>query len=447
MEAVEDQCERLTRRGQFLYTADVSEWPDGTVAAKYSFLHALYQEVVYQRLTAARQVRLHRQIGERQEAAYGQRASEIAAELALHFERGRDYNKAVLYLQQAAQNASQRNAYQEAVSLLTRGLELLKTFPDTPTRTQQELTLLIALGTPLLATKGYAVAEVRDVYDRALALCQQLGETPELFSVLVGLQLFYLNSGDLQTAHRIGEQIFDLAQRLQDPVLRCGAHNVKGSLAFWLGEFAAARTHLEQSQALYDPQKYPILASRPLQWPAVSRLAYVAQTFWYLGYPDQALEKSHEALALAEEQENPFSRAFALNFVAGIHIYRGESQEAQRYADMLLALSAKQGFPFFSALGTIRRGWTLGEQRQPEDGIPLLRQGLAAHKAVGSELARSLFLGMLIETYQKAGQVEQGLMVLTEALELVKKNGERAYEAELYRLKGELLLQQSKVES
>ncbi len=143
---IEEQCEALVRREHFLRASGTAEWPDGTVAARYGFLHALYQDVLYNRLTARRRQRLHQRIGEREEQAYGERAREIAAELAVHFEQGRDYRKAMQYLQQAGENAVRRSAHQEAISLFTKGLELLKTLPDTPERTQQELTLQIALG-------------------------------------------------------------------------------------------------------------------------------------------------------------------------------------------------------------------------------------------------------------------------------------------------------------
>src|SRR5262249_47685589 len=154
-ETVEARCEALVRREQFLRTQGTSEWPDGTVATRYQFLHALYQEVVYERLSAARRSRLHRVIGERTEVAYGSQAREMAAELAVHFERGRDTPRAIHYLHQAGENATRLSAHQEASSLLSKGLELLTTLPDTPERDQQELPLRLALTDVLFILKGY----------------------------------------------------------------------------------------------------------------------------------------------------------------------------------------------------------------------------------------------------------------------------------------------------
>ena len=177
IEQIEAWCEGLARRGQWLRSRGHSVWPDGTVSARYGFIHALYQEAVYNRIPAARRLRLHRRIGERLEAGYGEQARDLAAELAVHFEQGREYHRAVHYCQQAAENALQRYAYREAITHLSRGLTLLQRLPDTPERLQQELAVQTTLGPALMATKGMAAPEVEQTYARARELCQQAGET------------------------------------------------------------------------------------------------------------------------------------------------------------------------------------------------------------------------------------------------------------------------------
>jgi predicted ATPase len=234
-EAVEAHCDALVRWEQFLRARGTSEWPDGTMAARYGFIHALYQEVLYEQISASRHIRLHRQVGERQEVAYGDRAGEIAAELAVHFEQGRDYMRAIRYLQQAGENASQRNAYVEAISLFTKGLGLLNTLPDTPERIQQELTLQIALNDALVPAKGYTAPEVEKAVTRARELCQQIEETPQLFLVLFRLNLFYHNRGEFQTAHELAEQMMHLAQSVQDRYLLSLAHMKLGVALHWRG--------------------------------------------------------------------------------------------------------------------------------------------------------------------------------------------------------------------
>jgi predicted ATPase/DNA-binding winged helix-turn-helix (wHTH) protein len=442
IDAVEEQCEELARRGHFLRASGTAEWPDGTVAARYGFLHALYQEVLYHRLTARRRQRLHQQIGEREERGYGEQAREIAAELAMHFEQGRDYRRAIQYLQQAGENASRRSAYAEAINLLTKGLELLKTLPDATERTQQELSLQIALGPALMATKGYAASEVERAYGRARELCRQVGETPQLFPVLLGLWRFYNARTEYQPARALAEQLLTLSQSGQDRALLVGAHHALGTTLYFLEEFVPARAQLEQGIALYDPQQHHFLAFLYGQDPGVACRCYASVILWNLGYPDQALKRSQEALALAQELSHPLSLAVALYWAFGVRSLRGEGQAAQERAEALMTLSREQGFPLWLALSTFWRGRVLVEQGQGEEGIAQMHQGLAAYRATGARYGQSVLLLRLAEACGKAGQREEGLNMLAEALAAVHETGEHFSEVELYRLKGELLLTQ-----
>ncbi len=299
----------------------------------------------------------------------------------------------------------------------------------------------LALAAPLMATKGYTTPEVEQAYTRALALCRQVGETPQLFPVLSGLRTFYHVRGECQTSRELGEQLLSLAQRVQDPALLVRAHLMLGDTLFWLGELAAARTHLEQGIALYNPQQHRFDVFVYGYDSGVFGLSYAALVLWLLGYPDQALKRNHEALALARELSHPVSSAVALIFVAWIYQLRREGQEAQEQAQAEIMLSSEQGFPHWLAWGTILRGWALAAQGQEEEGIAQIRQGMAAYRATGAELARSYFLALLVEAYGKGGQVEERLSVLAEALAQVEKTEERVYEAELYRLKGTLTLE------
>ena len=188
---IEAVCERLARREQFLEERELETWPDGMVSGRYGFRHALYQEVLYKRLGSGWQARLHRQIGTRLEHAYGERTREVAAELAVHFECGRDWQRAVQYLQQAAANAAQRHAPQEVIALLTKGVELLATLPETRERVQREVDMLIALGAARIATQGYAAPEVAQTYARARQLCHHLDDPHQLFPTLRGLWNYY----------------------------------------------------------------------------------------------------------------------------------------------------------------------------------------------------------------------------------------------------------------
>jgi predicted ATPase len=333
----------------------------------------------------------------------------------------------------------------EAISHLTRGLELLKALPDTPARTQQELMLQIALGAPLMAAKGFGAPEVEKVYTQALNLCRQVGETPQVFPVIIGLWNFYNVRGELHKAHELGNQLLTLAQRVQDPLLLLEAHRLLGATLFWLGECVPARTHLEQGIALYDPRQYRSLTF-PGGHPGVLCLSYVAWTLWFLGYPDQALKRSNEALTLVRELAHPFSLAFALLFSAVVYQFRREAREAQKRTDEVITLANDQGFLLWLAAGSIVRGWAIAEGGKGEEGIAQTGQGMAVFQATGARVGKPYYLGLLAETYGKLGQIEKGCSILSEAIDTAHSDGESYFEAELYRLKGELTLQQCKVQ-
>jgi predicted ATPase len=292
-----------------------------------------------------------------------------------------------------------------------------------------------------MATKGIAAPEVEQAYARARELCQQVGETPQLFPVLVGLFRSYMVRGELQTARELGKHCLSLAQRIQDPALLLEAHMALGPPSTALGEFVSAREHAERGIALYDLQQHRSHAFLYGLDPGMICLSIAAWALWVLGYPDQALKRSHEALTLARELSHPLSLAFALLFASLLRQLHREGRLALEQAEAVITLSTDQGFPQWLSMGTILRGWALAEQSQEEEGIAQLRQGIAANRAVGSGIQFTYYLALLAEAYGKVGQVEEGLSVLAEALAVVEKTGERWYEAELYRLKGTLTLQ------
>jgi len=440
MAQVEEQCAGLVRREQFLRARGTSEWPDGTVAARYGFLHALYQQVGYGQVPLGRRIELHRRLGEWEKAAYGERAGEIAAELAVHFERGRDYRRAVQYLHQAGENAIRRSAYVEAIGHLTRGLKLLRTLPDTPERAQHELRLQITLGAPLMATKGWGAPAVGTAYARAWALCQKLENPPQLFPVLFGLWVFYYTRAQLPTAQKLAEQLLHLAHRVQAPPLLLEAHHALGNTLHRRGELATARAYLEQGIALPAPGQHHSSAFLFGLNTGVVGLGYGTFVLWALGYPDQALQRSQAMLTLAEDLSHPLSLAWALNSAAWLHYLRREGPAAHERAGVALALCSEHGFAQLRAVVSLVWGWALAEQGQAAEGIVQMGQGLAAVRATGAEIGRPRALAMLAEAYGQLGQGEEGLSLVAKALAVVDRTGERFDEAELYRLKGELLL-------
>jgi predicted ATPase len=424
---------------EFLYETRVMP------ACHYTFKHALTQEVAYQSVLRSTRQQYHQRIAQVLEQQCPEMSETQPELLAHHYTEAGLRAQAIPYWQRAGQRAFQGSANLEAVAHLTKGLEVLATLPDTPERAQQELTLSITLGLALRVTRGFAAPEVAATYHRARELCRQVGETPQLFPVLGGLVLFYNNRGEFQTARELAEQMLNLAQRVHDPARLVNAHITLGNALFFLDELVTACTHLEQGIARYLEQgiaRYQPLQDRShglsnLTHVGVHGLSRLAQILWMLGYPDQALQRSQEALTLAQELSYPFSLATALLFAATLHRHRREGHRAYEQSEAALVLSGEQGFSLRLAQATILQGWALVEQGQGQAGMAQIRQGLAGRQASG--VATAGYLDLLAEACWKTGQIEEGLWAIAEALAPRDSRGSRGG-AELYRLKGELLL-------
>lgn len=439
VEEIDQQCEALARQGQFIEARGTEEWPDGTLSERYSFRHALYHAVLYERLTETQRVRLHRRIAERKELAYGQRVNEIAAEFALHFEKGYLYQKAVDYCQLASGAALERYARHEAAAFLTKGLQLLQRLPDSPDRRQQELEFNVTHGTVLIGAKGYAAPETERAYRRAWELCQQLGDTPQRFPVLDGLRHYYSMRGEQRIAYRIEEQLLTLAQQTQDSALMLWAYGSRGVTLLWLGAFVEARTHLESRLAFYE--SYQPRADLPRYGdPAVMGLSHLALALWMLGYPEQAKQKIQQALTLAQQLADAFNIAYAQTNGSLIYQHRREGAVAQELAEAVIPLATDHGLPFWLAAGHINRGWTLVEQGRTQEGIHEIEYGIRAWRATGAANAEPYFLTLLAEGHAKAGHAVEALAIVAQALARIEQTEEHCWEAELYRLKGELTL-------
>jgi len=408
--------------------------------APYLFKHALIQDTAYQSLLKSTRQHYHQQIAQVLEEQFPEMTGHQPELLAHHYTEARFSEQAVPYWQKAGEQAIQRSTWAEASSHFTRGLESLKTLTDTPARVQQELTLQLSLNLSLAATRGYTAPEVKKTMVRIQELSEQLDETPQLFPVLFRLWQFDQLRGEFRTARKPAEQLMRLAQSVQDRHLLSWAHEAVGWTLYFLGELPSARPLLEQAITLYDPEQHPDLTISPGN-PRVDCLSYVSWAWWLLGYPDQALKRSQEALALAREQSRPLMLALASGCAAVLHLLRREGQLARELAEETIALSTEQGAPYWLAVGRLTRGGSLSLQRQ-EEGIPQLCQGLAALRAMGAEMGLTLLLALLAEAYMVRGQIDDGLRVLTEALDVGNKREERFYEAELYRRKGELMLTQ-----
>jgi class 3 adenylate cyclase/tetratricopeptide (TPR) repeat protein len=436
--------------------------------AHYIFKHALVQDTAYQSLLKRERQRLHQQIAHVLVDRFLDTAATQPELVAHHYTEAGLGEQAIPYWQKAGERAVDRSAYVEAISHLSTGLELLKTLPETVEHLHQELHLQIPLGLAFMATKYYGAPEVGKAYTRARELCRQVGETPQLAPVLYGLWIIHLMWAELQTAYEAAEQLLRLGQNTQDPALMVEGHHGLGQISYYMGKFAAAREHLQQAIALYDSRQSSSPTIRPVQDPGVLSWGYAAWSLWYLGYPDQALQRVHEAFALAQKLSHPFSFGFALNFASTLHQFRKEEQLAQEWAEAVVAFSSEHGSPphlfcysgrkstfmafssehdftQFVARGTFMRGSMLAAQGQVAEGLTQLRQSIDTYLAGGTEVLRPIFLSGLAAAHGTVGQIDEGLALLTEALAIVDKTGLRLNEVGLYLLKGQLTLQKFQV--
>jgi predicted ATPase/DNA-binding winged helix-turn-helix (wHTH) protein len=369
---VEACCEALAAQHHVIEDAGLTAWPDGAGGGKYRFQHALYQQVLYEQLGTARRVQLHRRIGARLEAGFGAQGGEIAAQLAVHFERGGEVQPAVNYWQEVGENAARRNAHLDAIAALRKGLALLATLPESRERTQRELALQLTLGELLMGAQGMAFPEAGEAYTRAHALCQQVRETPQVFRALSGLFLFHSAQARLRTGREISQQLFDLAQRQPDPGMVRDGYLLRGVIAFYLGDLAMARAGLEHSLDLSMAQQLSTSISASGLDPRIATLAWLMRALWVLGYADQAQQRSQEALRLARNLGHTPTMAYVEYSVSVLYQHRRDVALTRARAQELIALASEQGFVLRGEQGSILRGWTLAMQGDAGQGIALI---------------------------------------------------------------------------
>ena len=429
-------CTALAHRGQFVRAAGASEWPDGTVAGRYAFVHAVYRNVLYARVSIGHRVGLHLRIGARLEQAHGPRAPEIAGELAMHFEEGRDLERAARYRTQAADNALRQHAHRESADHAQRALELLQTMPETPERIRQELVVHTILGAALIA-RSWTTPEVERTYARAHELCKRAGVVHELLPVLGGLFGYHMTRGDVPVARGLAEQIATVAAATQDASVQLGSYNGTGMVAFHAGDFVACLDSMEHGLAIYDPHEHdPNLA--PAFWgghnTGVSCAVHAAWSLWATGRADRGAARMREALDWARAGNHPFTLAFACHFSATFHQVRREVDTAQALAAEGVMHAREHGFDLFASLDSVHRGWQHGDPAE-------LRDGITAYRATGSGFGLPTYIGFLAEAYGKQDRPDEGLQAAAEALALADATDAHYWDADLERIRGTLTLQ------
>jgi predicted ATPase len=437
----------LDRRHQLVHARGFQRI-DSRRLSHYRFRHILFQKYLYSNLDEVERAYLHEAVGTALEALYEAQMEETAAiapQLARHFEEAGLPHRAIPYLCLAGKRAVQLSAYEEGIAHLTKGLALLTALPAPDSEDQrlqyarQELALQLALGMAWVGRRAYGPHGER-AYNRARELSQQLGETSQLCLVLGRLAIFHYVRTEHRKALELAEEALSLAERTQDPLHVALGHRYLGSILLCLGEFTAARAHFAHMISFYEPeQHHRALVSLRGSDAGTSALAYDACCLWCLGYPEQALNRSQQALAVARALGHPFSLADVLSYAGGyLGELRRDGQALMGYAEELKSLA--QETPPWSMAGTYFQGEALLLLGRAQEGLVQIREGMDMYESMGVRYflpGRMLFLA---EAQAKVGQPEQGLDTLDQALAVVEETGERYWESELHRLRAELLL-------
>jgi predicted ATPase/predicted negative regulator of RcsB-dependent stress response len=442
---VERLSGELCRQHRLVFAQGLQRLGD-TTRSRYRFRHALYQRQLYQNLDAVLRARLHQATGEALERRYTQQTRDLtladasAPRLAFHFEKAGLLEKAIQYHQKAGEQAYRLAANEDAISHYNRALELLKSAPESGDQIRQELLLLLSLSGALIAARGYAEPELRRLYARAGELAAK-GDEVDLFSHVLYLRgIYHYARAEYQSTLDMGEQL--LGQFLDQSILWMSdiANFLLGIGRLNMGDLTLAQAHLQKIKAVGDSDQVNFTTS-PIDRDRLLFPIFLSWTLWLLGYPDQAFDLNQQLLSRVRKMGYPYYLAVTLGTSSCvIHVFRSEFGQLQEQAQELIDLSTKKGFGLYRAWGKIFLGRAQVEVGNIEVGLANLQAGLDAFRATGHIHILTLMLAVQAEAFAIVGQNDDGLKILSEALRLANETGERFYEAELHRLRGELLL-------
>jgi class 3 adenylate cyclase/predicted ATPase len=408
--------------------------------AVYTFKHALVQDAAHGSLLRSARQQLHAQIAEALEIHSPELMDSRPELFAQHYEEAGLVERSVVYWGKAGHRSAAHSAMAEAAAQFQKGLDQLALLPDNPERQRQELKFLSALGGVLMSVKGPAAPETGQAYARARELWEQLHSPSEFLHVPWGQLLYHLNRGELDLAQRLGEDLLHLSHQRRDSSGLVLGHFSSGQNLMFLGRFALSGSQLEAVLALHDPNYHHSLVNQAGIHAEVVSQAYLGIVLFCLGFPDQALAGSSAAIAEARSLAHPPSLANSLLVGSRLLSLVGDDATLDKRADELVAVATDQGFPFWRAAGTILRGWAKVKNGDVAEGISLLGSGSSAYRATGAAAWTPHYTALLAAACQIAGQIEEALAKLDDALQIVERTGERWFAAELNRLKGQLLL-------
>ncbi len=410
---------------------------------RFEFDHVLYRDVLYDRIPPGRRAILHREVAEREAAGYGERAREIAAELAMHFERSGDIVRAGIYLQQAAENARTRSAFSEARMHFEKALVLIADERASRDRTEREIRLLIGLGAAAMAARGWGTPDAERAYSRARVLCQEHGESPELFPALWGLWLFYWGRGPLGTAHELAQDLLRLAGSHGEDGPLLQAHHAAWATAFSSGDLQAACFHAGEGLRLYDPHRHASTAATYGNHDVgVCARLFLARASALLGRIEDAIRMSDDAIALARTLEHPFSLALAHVFASAVAQACRQTDRVRAHAEAATAIARDHDFRLLLAWSSAFEGWAAAVAGNHEKGISQIVDAIAEARAAGSDQFVPHLAGLAADAYLISGNTADGLKIVEDGLAVAARTGERFWNPELLRLRGELLIAQ-----
>jgi tetratricopeptide (TPR) repeat protein len=442
---VEATLGALARRKAFVLEERAVTWPDGTSSTGFHFLHALYREVLLARLPVGRRTVIHRLIGTRLEAAFGERTSEIAAELAVHFEQARDAERAIVFFQRAGEADRQRGAHVGAQKHFERALTLLQDVPASRERDALEVTLRIALGAELMATRGWGSPDVAACYATARDLCERVETTPQLFPALWGLWLFYLFRGPLEAAREMAQRLLELAHESGAPALVLQAHHALWATAWSSGDLRTVCAQARAGLKLYEPRRdAPLAPTYGNHDPAMCAHAFTARADALAGRTATAARGFDAAIAHARDLDHAFSLAVSLEVAAEVYNLIRDSARARECASEAGAIAREHSFALLLAWASTEEGRALFDLGATERGLTMMAEGVAAARATGSKLHLPFQLALLAETQLRRRLLHQSAQSLDEAFALSECIGERLCVSELHRVRGELRLAMSR---
>jgi class 3 adenylate cyclase/predicted ATPase len=415
-------------------------------SATYEFKHALVQDAAYHSLLKSTRKTYHERIAKILEEKFPEIVSTQPELVAFHYSEAQLFGLAIEYWRQAAQRAKVRSANMEAIAHGTKGLELISRLPESSERNRLELALQLTMGPAVIAVKGYGAPEVIRTYSRARELCQETGDLEQLFETTWGLWISAQFGARITTARGLCEDLLTIATEQSEPSLQLQAHHANWTTMLSTAELASCRQHAQRGVALYELEQHRghafIYGGHD---PGVCAFNHMSQTSWFLGYAQQAVENSEFSISLAEKLTHPLSLLLSHSFAGWLHNFRREPELVGRHAEIAIKVSDEHGIaPHYRAAGLVLSGWALSAAGETEEGMARIRDGLEAYRASGTELRRSYLLSLLAEAHVWAGQRDEALEIMSEAFAHVETSGERRWEADLYRLKGTILLSGSK---